>query len=843
VLKLLNKIMLLKISNFILFATISASLLLVLAFAQKPTPKPKKSDTKSTPKVKPTKTPVAIDENAEFEAAKSTVDASERVNSLRKFKSTFPNSERNNRVAELTVSAFAELGENSFVNNDVKKGIEFFKLAVKEIPNPVSDQLFVNVILQFPTNLFIRGQKAEAVDLAKSIESKIGDNPKYLLGLATFYLGIENPETSKILAEKAIAADPNSYNAYQTLGLANRMNFDLPNAESAYSKALQLDPESIVSKRSLAEIKRSNAKSLEAETLYREILEKTPEDRIAKTGLILAMFDNAFDTGKKSQAEVALKEFLEAFPKNLQLLVGVSYWYAANNDGEKAVEYGKLAVELEPRYVWSHIALARGLSLQNKPFEAERALLTAKQYGNFPTLNYELALTRFQAGLYEEAINELKTTFFVSEDQIETKLGGRVSNKADNFIDLLAPERRASIFQSTSADNLETSQKLKYLLDFSQKILKKESSESEISKLATLFSDGKDKNRTFRYLFVASRLLEKKLDPETVLKAVQAATSGLDSAISSPIASSAVLADEIIESRTAASARGETIIIPTLPRQTISNILRSRIEEISGWTFYQQNKFPEAIVRLKRASGIAPDKSAWWRSSTWRLGAAFDANGNQKEALENYLKVYKSADPNFGRRAIIEILYQKMNGSLDGLDAKLDEKSDSKTVAKVIPTPNATPVPTTIPAPIPTPTPEVVKSPEVAAKPEVTTTSNIPKIEQTDENNTEIRPRVVVSDETSGKQCTLTLTQESISLLSNGGRLGLLIVIRGEGKIEDMTATVSSPEDISVNLERDFIKGSNRGFYTFRSISKKTGEFKVTFELPCGKKEVLVKVR
>jgi tetratricopeptide (TPR) repeat protein len=823
--------MFLKISNFIVFATFSTCLLLLSSYAQKPTPKPKKPDTKSAPKSKSTKTPVLLDENAEFESAKSMADPSERVNALRKFKSNFPNSENLNRVAELTVSAFAELGEKSLINNDVKKGIEFFKLAVKEIPNPVSDQLFVNVILQFPTNLFYRGQQTEAIIIAKSIEKKVGDNPKYLLGLATFYLGIEDAESAKALADNVILIDPNSYNAYQTLGLANRMNFDLPNAETAYAKALEIDPESIVSKRSLAEIKRSNAKSIEAETLYREILEKTPDDAIAKTGLILAMFDN----GKKSEAEAALNKYLEFFPKNLQLLVGVSYWYAANGNGEKSVEFGRKAVELEPRYVWSHIALAQGLSIQNKPFEAERTLLVAKQYGNFPTLNYQLAATRFQAGLFEEAISELKTTFLVKEEQIETKLGGRVSKKAENFIDLLAPERRASIFQSVSADNVEISQKLKYLIDFSQKISSKEPSRSEISALATLFCDGKDKNRTYRCLYVASRMLEKKLDPETVLKTVQLASAGLDSALDSSIASSAVLADEIIESRSAANARGESIIIPTLPRQTVSNILRSRIEEITGWNFYQQDKFAEAIVRLKRASGIAPDKSAWWRSATWRLGAAYDANGNQKEAFDNYLKVYKSSEPNFGRRAIIEILYQKMNGSLDGLDAKLSDKQDSKTIAKVLPT--------ATPTPLPSPTPEVTKAPQATAKDLVTTNSSFPKVEEPKDNSPELRPRVVVSDESSNKQCSITLTQESVSLLSNGGRLGLLVVIRGEGKIDQMTATASNPQDISVNLEPGFVKSSNRGFYIFRSISKKTGEFKVTFELPCGMKEVLVKVR
>ncbi len=808
---------------FIVAFFLTVNSLSISAQKVKPTPKPSTNlKPKATPK--PKKTPVVLDEKKEFETAKAITYAPERINMLRGFKAKFPNSELQNRASELIVSAYAELAENSLKANELIEGNNFFKLAVKEIPALVSDELFVNIILQFPTNLFYRGQQAEAVELANLIEEKIGGTPKYLLGLATFYLGIENGEKAKNLAEKAITLDSNSFAAYQTLGIASRINFDLQNAEVAYTKALELDSESIVSKRSLAEIKRSVGKPLESETLYREILDKNPDDVISQTGLIIALFD----AGKKVEAEAIIDNPNAKFQKNLQFLVSVAYWYAANNNSERALEYAKQAVELEPRYVWAQIALSRALLLQNKPLEAERAMLAAKQYGNFPTLSYELAATRFQAGLYEEAVTELKTNFSVNENLIETKLGGRIPQKAATFIDLLSAERRASIFQPMAADNLETSEKLKYLLDFNLKLNSPTPSETELSKLADDFTAGNDKNQAFRQLYIASRLLEKKIAYEKVLKLTQLATNNVDTSLGSPFASSAILADELIQSRASAISRGITVVIPEIPRLTLSNIMRCRIEEITGWTFYQQGKYVEAITRLKRASGIAPEKSAWWRSSTWRLGAAFDANLNQKEALENYVKVYKSSEPTFARRAIIEILYQKMNGNLDGLDEKLGDKRQVETVAKNIPnpTPEVTPTPISTPEPTPTPTPELAKS----------ETSNLP------ENSGESRPRVVITSDLPPPQCSIVLSQESVSLIS-GRQIGVLIVIQGEGKIDQLSVTSSSPLDISASLETDFVKGSNRGFFTFKSISEKTGEFKITFELPCGKKEVLVKVR
>jgi hypothetical protein len=48
-----------------------------------------------------------------------------------------------------------------------------------------------------------------------------------------------------------------------------------------------------------------------------------------------------------------------------------------------------------------------------------------------------------------------------------------------------------------------------------------------------------------------------------------------------PNPAAAVLADELYQSRQLAIARNELIIVPDVPRQTLSNILRGRIEDIT----------------------------------------------------------------------------------------------------------------------------------------------------------------------------------------------------------------------------------------------------------------------
>ena len=47
------------------------------------------------------------------------------------------------------------------------------------------------MIAQFPTNLYLRGERELHFKGAQSIETKFGSDPKRLLAVARFYMGIE----------------------------------------------------------------------------------------------------------------------------------------------------------------------------------------------------------------------------------------------------------------------------------------------------------------------------------------------------------------------------------------------------------------------------------------------------------------------------------------------------------------------------------------------------------------------------------------------------------------------------------------------------------------------------
>jgi tetratricopeptide (TPR) repeat protein len=881
----------------------SAALFLLLllalsAFAQK-------TNTTKKP-VNSTKTTVEKlgTEKEEFDKAVALANPLERIAALQKFIKNFPKSAEKTRALELIVSARGQIGDDKLKAGETESGIAFFKAAVQDAPTPISEELFTNLLLQFPTNLLLRGKADAANEIAKMIEDKIGENPKYLLGLATFYIGTENGAEAQRLAEKAIAAEnalaekPEKSNlpaAYQTLGLANRFNFDFEASANAYAKALELDAASMVSRRGLAEMKRALGKPDEAVALYKEILTVNETDLAAKNGLILALFD----AGKRAEAEAEMAKTLEIAPKNWFLLVGAAYWYAAHGEGAKAVDLAQKAIDIEPRYSWSYIALARGQMAQKQPLEAEKTLLKARQYGDFPTLDYELATARAQAGFFREAAETLKRLFYVKNDYVKAWMGNRIPLEAKSFLELLAVERRASIFEPSSADNSENAERLKNLLELAQKFDAPDATDTEIVDLTDRFVAGEDNMKLHRLLFVARQLLDKKKALPKVLELTQAAIGKVDSALDVATPAAAVLADELYPNRMYAFSRGEILIVPNITRPTLSKILRSEIEQISGWALYQQNKAGEAVVRLKRALTVVPEKSTWSRLTMWRLGAALDAEGKPAEALDYYIRSYTEGEPDAGKYLIIEALYQKINGNTDGLNEKIGAKPtavaavnpNNQTVAQTetkttetkpevnplaAPSPTPTETPQTVaetkvqetpsPSPIaentakvePSPSPAEVKTdaaktdePNKNAESSNTTKPlfepiiiTIPKPDTSKTNSGETRSRRITENKTEEiEPCTLVVSEENISILNGGGSLGILVSFEKEGDLKQIKATSSSPQDVEVAAEPEIGEASGKAFFLVKSISTNKGAFTITFDAPCGKKEILVKVR
>jgi len=596
----------------------------------------------------------------------------ERVNRLRAFIKTQADASLKLRASELLVSARAALGDEKLKAGDARGGREEFQRAVEEAPAEMSDRLYAEVVSRLPLNLFLRNEQAAALSLARVIETKVKDDPKRLLLLAGFYLSIEQSDEAARVSELAVKLAPDNPAAHRALGASRQIALNLDDAATEYARALELDAKSQPARRSLADLRRAANKPEEALALYRQVLQSDPADKSARAGMVLALFDS----GKKDDAERELAAALKDEPRNLPLIVGAAYWYAAHEDGTRALDLATRAVQMEPRYTWAQIAFARALILQKQPLAAEQALRAARSFGNFPTLDYELASALAAAGLYEEAAAQLKNSFTLRGDnKLETKLAGRVPTRAASFTELLAPERRASIFAFTAADSEAGARMLKALLAFNTTLGtfggKQTINAAAAAQAAQEFAAGEDSMRAFRQLYAATRLLQNSLAPQLALDLTNAATTGVEAALDAPTATVAVLADEIAVVRAEAIAAGTAPPFPVTDRSMLSNILRGRVEDTAGRALLNQNKPADAVARLRRAISVLPENSVWWRSALWHLGSALEQTGNPADALAAYLKSYKNGSPDILRRAVLEALYRKVKGSLEGLDAQL----------------------------------------------------------------------------------------------------------------------------------------------------------------------------
>ena len=664
-----------------------------------------------------------IDDEAESEEVELTLTKplEERVVKLKAFLDSHPDSKSRVRATELLVSAYAALGDDKLKKGDSAGGIDQLLLAIAAAPVNASEKLFSGVISQIPLNLYLRGEPAAATRAAQNIETKFGGDPKRLLALSGFYVATEQGAEAVRLATQVVGLAPDMAEAHQALGRALHISLRLEEAAAEYKRALELDPNSKSSQRSVADLNRAFGKTEEALTLYRQQLVAEPSDRAARAGLVLSLLD----LGRTDEAKTELEKAIQTDPRNLILFAGAAYWFAAHNEPELALELGRKAVQLEPRYTWSQVALARALVAQKRPLEAERALRFARQYGKFPTLDYELASALAAAGLYDEASEILMQSFSIKDGQIASRLAGRTSASASNFIDLLATERRASIFQSASADSEDNAKTLKALLTFATALNQENGSEAineeSVIAAAKEFVSGDDAARVYRQLYAASRLLQKGIGFQTVYELAQAARNSAEDGLGVAAVTVAVQADELREIRARAISSGGTPDIPDAPRNVLSNLLRGRIEDLSGWARFNQDKLDEAVDHLKRAVNVLPDGTPALRASLWHLGATLERQDKKPEALTYYIKSYNSGGPDPVRRAVIEQLYRKINGSLDGLEERIGPAAamaEAQTPTRVDTATDATtaaPPPVASPESVPTSTPTLTANPAEAS--------------------------------------------------------------------------------------------------------------------------------
>jgi tetratricopeptide (TPR) repeat protein len=692
-------------------------------------PKPTASKTRNQVSKSATKLTAAqlaekeLDEIDEVELT-LTKPLPERAVKLKEFLDTHPDSKARPRATELLISTHAALGDQKLKDGDVAGGVEQLLRAIDEADLTVSDKLFTGVIAQIPTNLYLRGEREPAFNAAQNIEAKFGSDPKRLLAVAGFYMGVERATDTVRVAEKVVKLAPDLADAHRMLAVGYHISLRLDDAIAEYKKTLELDPSSKVSRGSLADLYRASGKTEEALALYNEQLTADPNDKAARAGKVVSLLE----LSRTDEANSALEAALADEPRNLPLLAGTAYWYAAHENYEKASELANKAVAIEPRYTWAQIALGHALLGLKRPLDAERAMRFARQYGKFPTLTYELANVLFSMGLYDESAEVLRESFTVKDGQIHTYLAGHLPATESGFLELLAPERRAGIYQPTSANTAADAKTMKALLAFNTAITASSDSE-KINEEAAIeaakeFAAGTDSMRAFRQVYAAGRLLRRAVGINTALDLIAEARKASDDALKVPVLTLAVQADEFRDLRAAAISAGSVPDVAPAPPEVMANIFNGRLEDLEGWALFNQEKYTEAIPHLKKASEILPAETPAWRTALWHQGVVLEQSDQKQQALEAYIRSYKGGPEDSVRRSVIEQLYKKVNGSVDGLAEKLSGTAVSSNSPAPAATPEATPTntesaptetakaePTATPAPASTPAPDSSSQP------------------------------------------------------------------------------------------------------------------------------------
>jgi tetratricopeptide (TPR) repeat protein len=639
-----------------------------------------------SPDRKPAVSPMSPEDELEQVELTQTLPAEKRIDVLKDWIAAHPTSTALPRAKEILVVAHTQFAGQRMQAGELDKGLEQFRLALSDASADMPDRLFSEVLARIPFSLYSSGLRDPALEIAHQLEPLAKSNGKRMVALSEFYLTIENAGEANRLAESAVQLAPNVAAAHQALGAARHIDLRLDDAESEYAKALALDPKSNSARIALADLKRASGKNEEALPLYREQLQADAKSNRARAGLILSLLE----LGKKEEGEAELNKVLQDKDqsRNLPLLVGVAYWFMAHNNADRGFELAQRAVALEPRYSWGEITLARALLAKKQPLQAERGLRFAQGFSRFPTLDYELATALASIGLYDEALAELARSFSLKDGEIQTKLAGRIAANGPGFTELLAPERRAVIFQATSADTEANARMMKALLALNSALDQSSPNEDSLITLAQEFIKGDDAMRTYRQVYVAGKFLKKGVALSAVVQLMDQASAGVEAALGVPAATVAVQVEELADSRARALAQGGTIDVPDAPRSALSGLLRGRIEDLAGLALFNLDKPADAVVRLRRAVNTATEGTPLWRSSMWHLGAALEANGKNDQALLYYIKSYVNGPPDRARRSIIENVYKKVNGTLDGLEDKIGPGFNA---ASTSPSPTPTP--------------------------------------------------------------------------------------------------------------------------------------------------------
>jgi tetratricopeptide (TPR) repeat protein len=646
-----------------------------------------------------------------LEKIRALTSQTDRINALEKFIVTQRGSEVQ-QAKEQLMREYTLRGEQHLREGSPQNAAKDFSSVLRLAPEKINDKVFDQYIFPMPVAMSAFGFRAESVDLMRSFEKRFENDANRLVQIGFFYVQIEAPLEAVRVLEQTVKAAPGDHRAHNALGSAYLINLRLNDAMSEFERALEINSSDEFANLNIANILRGMGDYERAEQYYRKHLKLKEADSEARGGLAITLFA----LGRDEQAQRELQAAMQIDSNDYRILTQLAFFFLNRRKPELARPLIDRAARIVPRFAWVHIAKANADLLENKFGDSLSTMITAQEYGQFATMNFELIKMLMAVDGYDQALSVMSKSFTVTPDgEFETTLGG-VSKARSQRLDLLIErERQASLFLSESPTTTlqfrlaEALGKIDRYLQIAvagkgqtsagsgaaknkrpaagkgTKAAKNADEDNpgatrprraagdspsandplsagrdaalpgmeELLRAITTFTTLDDGRQPFRMIWVARKLTEQGVALDAAEQLARRALA---------VAESATEPENSMRDA------------PMLDREGRRSVFSGRVYDVLGWTLFKKGDTRNAIANLTRSvESYLP--SAERKTALWHLAVATEEAGDNKNALEFYIASY---EPGSGsekvRKAQIESLYKKVNGSLAGLEERLSRQ-------------------------------------------------------------------------------------------------------------------------------------------------------------------------
>ncbi|MFL6214975.1 MAG: tetratricopeptide repeat protein [Blastocatellia bacterium] len=670
--------------------------------------RPRTAPSKSQPKAQPKLEAPNLSPQDALDSARAMTDQAMKITLLERMLAGNPAEPYNQQAREMLMREYALKGEQMLREGNPKAALQAFKSAVRAAPAVINDKIFGQYIFPLPLAMSAFGYRTESVELMRSIEPRFENDANRTVEIGFFYVQIEAPLEALRVLTHAVQLAPQDHRAHNSLGTAYLINLRLDDAANEFQRALELDANDEYANLNLGNLARAGGAYERALEFYRRQLRIRPDDAEARGGMALAMFA----LGRDEEAQSEIKQ-TQALAGDYRFLTQLAYFYTTRKKAPAARALIEQALKIEPRYGWALIAKGNIDQLEGKYGDALATLIQAQAQASFPTLTFELVKALMSLDGYDQALEVMSKSFTVNDaGEFEAMLGGAVAARSPRFDSLLERERQAALFI-----NDQPTTQLQYRLAETLGVMDYYIKQATVAKKSAPSTGPRRRPRTGQAKPADSSDIQSESDtPSRPRRARDTSaseptafelTAGADANLPGVVAlmraitqfttlddgrqpfrmvwvsrrltdnNLALDAAEQLARRAIAMAAaatepaGSMRDAPLLDREGRRAVFLGRAYDALGWAQLKKGNAAAAVESLlKSVESYLP--SGERKAAMWHLAVAMQEAGDNRRALDYYIASFDPEAPTAGvRRAQIETLYKRVNGSLAGLEEKL----------------------------------------------------------------------------------------------------------------------------------------------------------------------------